>query len=49
MVLIATESGVDDNVEKKFPGAEVTYGSAASGAGSNRDMPEGGVNASTGQ
>ncbi|EON63250.1 hypothetical protein W97_02477 [Coniosporium apollinis CBS 100218] len=34
------ESGVDANVEKKFPGAEVTYGSAASGAGDNREIPE---------
>ncbi|KAF1829204.1 hypothetical protein BDW02DRAFT_574208 [Decorospora gaudefroyi] len=38
--LSATESGVDTaNVENKFPGAQVTYGSAASGAGNNRDIP----------
>ncbi|KAK3054672.1 hypothetical protein LTR09_004401 [Extremus antarcticus] len=43
------ESGVDASVENKFPGSEVTYGSAASGAGDNRDMPEGGVNPKTGQ
>jgi hypothetical protein len=43
------ESGVDQTVENKFPGAEVTYGSAASGAGDNRDMPEGGINPKTGQ
>jgi hypothetical protein len=33
------ESGVDTSVEKKFPGAKVTYGSAASGAGDNREIP----------
>ncbi|KAF1982735.1 hypothetical protein K402DRAFT_397263 [Aulographum hederae CBS 113979] len=33
------ESGVDDTVTSKFPGAEVTYGSAASGAGDNREIP----------
>ncbi|CAI6342387.1 unnamed protein product [Periconia digitata] len=46
------ESGVDESVEKKFPGASVTYGSAASGAGDNRDIPEsegGGINPVTGQ
>lgn len=49
---IATESGVDSSVENKFPGAQVTYGSAASGAGNNRDIPlsEGGdINPKTGQ
>ena len=35
----AVESGVDSSVENKFPGANVTYGSAASGAGGNRDIP----------
>lgn len=35
----ATESGVDTSVESKFPGAKVTYGSAASGAGDNREIP----------
>ncbi|KAL1310521.1 hypothetical protein AAFC00_000806 [Neodothiora populina] len=33
------ESGVDQGVSNKFPGACVTYGSAASGAGDNRDIP----------
>ncbi|KAF1972751.1 hypothetical protein BU23DRAFT_554928 [Bimuria novae-zelandiae CBS 107.79] len=50
--LSAHESGVDAGVERKFPGAQVTYGSAASGAGNNRDIPleEGGdVNPKTGQ
>jgi len=49
---LATESGVNQSVEKKFAGAEVTYGSAASGAGDNRTIPvsEGGdINPSTGQ
>ncbi|MCJ1273882.1 hypothetical protein MMC21_001675 [Puttea exsequens] len=35
----ANESGVDTNVENKFPGAQVKYGSAASGAGDNREIP----------
>ncbi|KAI9743898.1 MAG: hypothetical protein M1818_002632 [Claussenomyces sp. TS43310] len=37
----ATESGVDTSVESKFAaqGAKVTYGSAASGAGDNREIP----------
>ncbi|KAK3214690.1 hypothetical protein GRF29_19g984010 [Pseudopithomyces chartarum] len=50
--LSATESGVDSSVENKFPGAQVTYGSAASGQGNNRDIPlsEGGdINPKTGQ
>ena len=49
---IPQESGVDESVENKFPGAQVTYGSAASGAGDNRDIPEeegGGINPRTGQ
>ncbi|PQE05860.1 Kynurenine formamidase protein [Rutstroemia sp. NJR-2017a BVV2] len=33
------ESGVNQGVESKFPGASVTYGSAASGAGDNREIP----------
>ncbi|KAF2655431.1 hypothetical protein K491DRAFT_692896 [Lophiostoma macrostomum CBS 122681] len=33
------ESGVDESVRNKFPGADVTYGSAASGAGDNREIP----------
>lgn len=45
----ARESGVDASVENKFPGSEVKYGSEASGAGGNRDMPEGGTNPKTGQ
>ncbi|KAF2841867.1 hypothetical protein M501DRAFT_928263 [Patellaria atrata CBS 101060] len=47
-----TESGVDDTVRHKFPGADVTYGSAASGAGQNREIPEsegGGVYPDTGR
>ncbi|KAL6707266.1 hypothetical protein ACN47E_004254 [Coniothyrium glycines] len=36
----ALESGVDAVVEKKFPGSAVVYGSAASGAGNNREIPE---------
>jgi hypothetical protein len=35
---IANESGVDKSVESKFPSASVTYGSAASGAGDNREI-----------
>ncbi|TVY73311.1 hypothetical protein LSUE1_G006972 [Lachnellula suecica] len=35
----ANESGVDQSVENRFPGAKVTYGSAASGAGDNREIP----------
>jgi hypothetical protein len=48
----ANESGVDESVTQKFPGSEVTHGSAASGAGNNRDIPisEGGdINPSTGK
>ncbi|KAL9098582.1 MAG: hypothetical protein Q9163_005791 [Psora crenata] len=37
--LSASESGVDTNVTTKFPGAEVKVGSAASGAGDNREIP----------
>ncbi|KAI7520155.1 hypothetical protein KC316_g19916, partial [Hortaea werneckii] len=46
------ESGVDQSVQQKFPGASVTYGSAASGAGDNREIPlsEGGdINPATGK
>lgn len=46
------ESGVDESVTTKFPGSTVVYGSAASGAGDNRDIPEeegGGINPATGQ
>ncbi|RMY98731.1 hypothetical protein D0864_04280 [Hortaea werneckii] len=48
----AAESGVDQSVQQKFPGASVTYGSAASGAGDNREIPlsEGGdINPTTGK
>ncbi|EMC92473.1 hypothetical protein BAUCODRAFT_38543 [Baudoinia panamericana UAMH 10762] len=46
------ESGVDESVTEKFPGSTVTYGSAASGAGGNRDIPEeegGDINPNTGK
>jgi len=47
----ANESGVDASVENRFPGASVTYGSAASGAGDNREIPvqEGGDITKSGQ
>ena len=35
----ANESGVDTQVTNKFPGASVKVGSAASGAGDNREIP----------
>ena len=35
----ATESGVDENQASRFAGGSVTYGSAASGAGDNREIP----------
>lgn len=35
----AIESGVDQSVTAKFPGSEVKVGSAASGAGDNREIP----------
>ncbi|EHK98512.1 hypothetical protein M7I_5681 [Glarea lozoyensis 74030] len=38
--LTVNESGVDESVTKKFPGSTVTVGSAASGAGDNREIPE---------
>ncbi|KAI9719034.1 MAG: hypothetical protein M1812_003664 [Candelaria pacifica] len=47
-----TESGIDTSVTEKFPGSTATYGSAASGAGNNREIPveEGGdINRTTGQ
>ncbi|CAF9928417.1 hypothetical protein IMSHALPRED_007463 [Imshaugia aleurites] len=34
-----TESGVDTSVTDKFPGSTITVGSAASGAGDNREIP----------
>ncbi|KAJ4333989.1 hypothetical protein N0V95_009290 [Ascochyta clinopodiicola] len=48
----ATESGIDESATSKFPGATVTVGSGASGAGNNRDIPEsegGSINPATGQ
>ncbi|MCJ1301075.1 hypothetical protein MMC08_003874 [Hypocenomyce scalaris] len=33
------ESGVDETVTSKFPGSTVLVGSAASGAGDNREIP----------
>jgi len=35
----ASESGVDTSVTNKFPGSTVKVGSAASGAGDNREIP----------
>lgn len=49
---IANDSGVDAGVTDKFPGSTVQIGSAASGAGGNREIPveEGGdLNKATGQ
>lgn len=49
---LATESGINESAVNKFPGATVTVGSGASGAGNNRDIPlsEGGdTNPATGQ
>lgn len=43
---------MDEGVRSKFPGADVTIGSAASGAGDNREIPlsEGGdINRATGK
>lgn len=36
----ADESGVDESVTSKFPGSTVTTGSAASGTGNNREIPD---------
>ncbi|MCJ1371236.1 hypothetical protein MMC20_002451 [Loxospora ochrophaea] len=33
------ESGVDESVTRRFPGSTATTGSAASGAGDNREIP----------
>ena len=52
MYLPANESGIDQGVTSKFPGSTATYGSAASGAGDNREIPEsegGEINRVTGQ
>ena len=35
----ATDSGVDTSVTNKFPGSTIKVGSAASGAGDNREIP----------
>ncbi|KAL6721428.1 hypothetical protein ACLMJK_000531 [Lecanora helva] len=35
----ANESGIDTTAASRFPGASVTVGSAASGAGGNREIP----------
>lgn len=37
--MTAEESGIDQSVTKKFPGSTAEYGSHASGAGNNRDIP----------
>ena len=36
---VVEESGVNEAVTTKFPGSEVKVGSAASGAGDNREIP----------
>ncbi len=36
---VAVESGVDSGITAKFPGSTVVEGSAASGAGDNREIP----------
>ncbi len=35
----ARESGIDESAADRFPGGSVVTGSAASGAGGNRDIP----------
>ncbi len=37
--LIASDSGINEAATNKFPGSTVTVGSAASGAGDNREIP----------
>ncbi|CZR59872.1 uncharacterized protein PAC_09766 [Phialocephala subalpina] len=46
-----SESGINEAATSRFPGASVTYGSAASGAGDNREIPieEGGDPLGSGQ
>ena len=39
LIICIDEVGVDENIATKFPGATVTTGSAASGAGDNREIP----------
>jgi hypothetical protein len=36
---LALESGIDESATHKFAGSDVVYGSAASGAGNNREIP----------
>ncbi|KAL9054153.1 MAG: hypothetical protein Q9162_004336 [Coniocarpon cinnabarinum] len=46
------DSGIDARAAARFPGGTVQYGSAASGAGNNRDIPPeegGGINPETGR
>lgn len=46
------ESGIDLGVENKFPGSTAVYGSKASGAGDNREIPVeegGGIQKGTGR
>ena len=48
----AAESGIDQSVIGKFPGATATAGSSASGAGDNREIPVeegGGIQRGTGK
>jgi hypothetical protein len=50
MISTANESGVDESVSNKFPGAEVTIG--GTGASNNVSIPEsegGDINPSTGK
>lgn len=39
LIATATESGIDEAAVNKYPGGEVKIGSAASGAGDNREIP----------
>ena len=39
LIVTATESGIDEAAVNKYPGGEVKIGSAASGAGDNREIP----------
>ena len=48
----ALDSGVNDDVERKFPGSKVQIGSEASGQGDNRTIPDdegGNIDAATGR
>ncbi|KAI9716973.1 MAG: hypothetical protein M1828_007487 [Chrysothrix sp. TS-e1954] len=47
-----TDSGINTGATTKFPGSTADYGSAVSGAGNNREIPEhegGGINPETGK